>query len=116
MATAEQKFNDVIPGHAATLFETVSAIMERDGHFYRPPLGGRTVEAPAPTYRTCPICDGATVHADGCPASTDPTLTATWGSALKEVADELELLWSHQRPTPLRPNRHVTAARKLLGE
>jgi hypothetical protein len=96
-----------------TLFETVDRIITESGGFYRP-LGGRPMEAPAPTYRTCPVCDGATIHADRCPASADPTLTATWGTLLKQTADELEAVW--RRSGGVVPNRHVEAARKLLGE
>ena len=94
-----------------TIFETVDRIMEH-GQFYRP--GGPPMQAPAPTYRTCPVCDGATIHADHCPASADPTLTATWGTLLKQTADELETCW--RSLGQINPNRHVTAARKLLGE
>jgi hypothetical protein len=96
-----------------TIFETVDRIITESGGFYRP-LGGPTVQAPAPTYRTCPVCDGATLHADRCPASADPTLTATWGTLLKQTADELEACW--RSLGQINPNRHVTAARKLLGE
>ena len=129
-----------------TIFETVDRIIIESGGFYRPLGGHtmaidpeddprsngycvkhgnyngrelscpecRIAQAPAPTYRTCPVCDGATLHADRCPASADPTLTATWGTLLKQTADELEACW--RSLGQINPNRHVTAARKLLGE
>ena len=95
----------------STLASAMLVIIKRDGGFCRP-LGGPLVQAPI--YRTCPVCNGATVHADGCTASLDPTLTATWGTLLKQTADELETCW--RSLGQINPNRHVTAARKLLGE
>ena len=62
----------------------------------------------------CPLCDGVTIHAEGCTASLDPTLPATIGTRLQETADELERCWISLGQ--VKPNRHVTAARALLGK
>jgi hypothetical protein len=89
-----------------TLQETVYRIM--DTAFYRP-NGGPAM--PAPVTR-CPICDGPTLHAEGCMASLDPTLPATAGTLLQQTADELERCWTALGQ--VKPNRHVTDARALL--